>query len=521
MKNLIKLYCFLTLIILFSSCKKEIPDPPLVTTSAVNEISYTTATAGGNVTSEGGATVISRGVCWDTSTNPTIDNSKSTVSGTTGEFTSNLTQLTPNTLYYIRAYASNSGGTSYGEQVSFTTNKIEVPVLSTNAVISITQTSAVSGGNITDEKGAIVTERGVCWGTNQNPTLSESKTSNGTGLGSFTSNLTGLSGNTTYYVRAYATNLTGTAYGEQLSFKTLPVLATIGTEAVTELGFFTGKSGGNVSSDGGSTVIQRGICWSTSQNPTTNDDNTIEESGVGTFISSMENLLPGTTYFVRAYATNSVGTAYGDQIEFTTIPKIVSDVDGNSYNIIQIGDQYWFKENVKATKYRNGDPIATTTPLTADISGESEPKYQWPSGGDESNLADFGRLYTWYAVNDSRNICPDNWHIPALDEFKILIAYLGGENLAGDKLKESGTDHWPSPNSGTNESDFTALPAGDKSESMFRAFGDFGFYWSSSYFGVSGGNAAYYMQLDRGLSSALMNSHYRHYGYSVRCVKTK
>src|SRR4029078_12512714 len=136
-------------------------------------------------------------------------------------------------------------------------------------------------------------------------------------------------------------------------------------------------------------------------------------------------------------------------------PATVTDIDGNVYHTVTIGTQVWMVENLKTTKYRNGDLIGTTIPATLDISSESTPKYQWAYKGEESNVATYGRLYTWYAVADSRNVCPTGWHVPSDAEWTTLTTYLGGESVAGGKLKENGTVHWESPNTGaTNESGF-------------------------------------------------------------------
>jgi Protein of unknown function (DUF1566) len=200
------------------SCKEDKPTPPIITTSAVTEISYTIATSGGEVTYGGGATIVSRGVCWNTSANPTITDSKTNENGGPGSFTSNITQLTPNTMYYVRAYATSIAGTGYGNQVSFTTSQIATPAITTAEITSITSTTAVSGGNITTDNGGSVTARGVCWSTSQNPTINDSKSTDGTGTGIFTSSITGLTLGNTYYARAYATNSEGTAYGNEVSF---------------------------------------------------------------------------------------------------------------------------------------------------------------------------------------------------------------------------------------------------------------------------------------------------------------
>jgi len=197
---------------------------PTVATVDVTNITTTTGTSGGNVTSDGGAAVTARGVCWSTSENPTTVNSKTTDGEGVGDFTSNLTGLSPNTIYHIRAYATNAKGTSYGEQKTFTTNEEHTtPTVTTGDLANITTTTATcSDNNVTADGGASVTARGVCWSTSENPTTSNSKTTDGAGTGAFTSNLTSLSPNTTYYIRAYATNAVGTSYGEQRSFESQP-----------------------------------------------------------------------------------------------------------------------------------------------------------------------------------------------------------------------------------------------------------------------------------------------------------
>lgn len=293
--------------------------PPVVTTASVTGITTTTAQCGGNVTSDGGFTVTARGVCWSTSPTPTIANSKTTDGSGTGVFTSSIIGLTPNTLYYVRAYATNSQGTGYGSARSFTTPPVVSPTVTTTSVSSIGGTTAQSGGNVTADGGATVTARGVCWSTNPTPTTADSKTTDGSGTGSFTSSITGLSPNTTYYVRAYAINSAGTGYGSALQFTTHPV-PVVTTTAVTNITQTTAQSGGNVTSDGGSAVTARGVCWSTNPTPTITDSKTTDGSGLGSYTSSITGLSANTSYYVRAYATNSAGTGYGSALQFTTLP---------------------------------------------------------------------------------------------------------------------------------------------------------------------------------------------------------
>jgi len=404
-----------------------------------------------------------------------------------------------------------------------TCKKEAIKVLSTvntTAATNITSTTATSGGTITNDGGAPVTSRGVCWSLNQSPTTSDNKTSDGSGIGSFTSSITGLSPGGTYHVRAYATNSIGTGYGNQFSFTTSAIIPTLTTTAITDIGATRATSGGNILSDGGSAVIARGVCWSINQSPTISDNKSTNDTGTGSFISSLTGLTPSTTYYVRAYATNSVGTGYGSTVSFKTV-ETVTDIDGNVYHIVTIGTQDWLAENLKTTKYHNGNLIGTTTPATLDISNATTyptPKYQWAYAGNESNVATYGRLYTWYAATDSRNVCPTGWHVPTEGEWTTLTTFLGGESVAGGKLKEAGTSHWISPNTGaTNSSGFTALPGGHRSiNTGFEVINVYSVWWCSNEYDTT---TAWYRLIfsDRVSFQGYYNN--KAYGYSVRCLR--
>jgi hypothetical protein len=194
---------------------------PTVTTTTATDITQTTATSGGGVTSDGGAAITARGVCWSTSSDPTTADNHTDDGSGTGGFVSTLTGLSPETQYHYRAYAANLVGTAYGQDMTLTTLSATTPTLTTTAVTDITQTTATSGGNIASDGGTAITARGVCWSTSSGPTTVDSKTEDGTGTGSFVSNISGLSSNTKYHVRAYATNAEGTAYGNEEIFMTL------------------------------------------------------------------------------------------------------------------------------------------------------------------------------------------------------------------------------------------------------------------------------------------------------------
>ena len=573
--------------------------PPTVTTANVSQVSEITAICGGNVTSDGGDPVYERGVCWSTSHNPTTANAHLSNGSGTGSFTINVTGLSPNTTYYVRAYASNNVGTSYGEEKSFTTIDMftsllpyttnfyndnswylnngacsnywtknatlglfvtndnttagydinsssvvmaekllmmpssdsihlefdvrvggessfdylkvflspssvdyvpstshnaqsdksystyavdfsdfksqtgnssypymlnltngngtvhislnvenpnanwtaklvflwrndsslgeqpgaiisslsvsevsepvippSLPTVATNNVNNITSSSASCGGNVTSDGGDPVYERGVCWSTSHYPTTSNPHTTDGTGTGGFTSSITGLTPNTTYFVRAYATNSAGTAYGNEVSVITacgdvivtisgnssvnygqsvtltafgastyiwsigqtgssitvtpsatttysvtgtdvngctgiatktvtvIPQLAVVTTTNATQVSTTSALCGGNISSDGGSSVTARGVCWSTSPNPTTSDSHTMDGTSTGSFTSSITGLTPNTTYYVRAYAINLAGTAYGNELSFHTSCNQAIEIAGTT-NICQ------------------------------------------------------------------------------------------------------------------------------------------------------------------------------------------
>ncbi|UCH14355.1 MAG: hypothetical protein JSV22_14805 [Bacteroidales bacterium] len=305
------------------------PNIPSVVTAAVSSVTATSAICGGSITSDGSSPIVAKGVCWDTIINPNKTDNFTNNGAGSDAFVSEITGLTENKTYYVRAYATNSIGTAYGNNVNFTAaDETSIPTVATTAADDISDSSAVSGGNVISDGGTDVTARGVCWNTEGTPTISDNITTDGSGTGVFTSNITGLLPVTTYFVRSYATNSKGTAYGSQISFATnasVPVVITTLASNITET---SAQSGGNITSDGGAAVTARGVCWSTSEYPTVSDDYTTNGDGTGSFTSSITLLSPVTTYYVRAYATNSVGTAYGNQTYFTTnanLPTVSTD----------------------------------------------------------------------------------------------------------------------------------------------------------------------------------------------------
>ncbi|MGQ1889037.1 SusF/SusE family outer membrane protein [Thermophagus sp. OGC60D27] len=330
------LFVVLLMTIIGSSCTEDMSevrlDPAIETTQSMG-ISSDSAVIEGFVLTEGTG-FTERGVCYSTTENPTVDDNKVEYTGDTDKAAFNVTLrgLDYATPYYARAYGIGPNGVVYGEQMSFTTLPV-VPTVTTMEIVSdITGNSAKSGGEVTVAGGAEVTARGVCFSTEENPTIEDQKTDDGEGLGEFVSTLTGLKGNTIYYVRAYATNSAGTGYGLQVTFKTpvdAPVVVTSSIDNVTKTSAIIN---GEVTYDGGGTVTARGFVWGTSENPTLEDNVLNSGDGVGVIVEELTELEMNTTYYVRAFATNEYGTAYGENISFTTLADITKFWIVGNYN---------------------------------------------------------------------------------------------------------------------------------------------------------------------------------------------
>jgi uncharacterized protein (TIGR02145 family) len=549
-KSIIVVISIITIFLLFifiSGCKKD-PVLPTVTTGEMSQITENSASGSGNATADGGAEITLKGLCWATTPDPTILNGFINATSTgIGSFNCNLIALAPNTQYYVRAFATNEVGTAYGNTVTFTTLEGETPedapVVSTVEVSEILANTAVSGGVVTSDAGSTVTARGVCWSEGTTPTISDSKTVNGTGAGSFTSNITGLNDGTTYYVRAYATNANGTGYGSAMSFTTLTIEnATVVTVAATGITTTTAISGGNVTDDGNGSITARGVCWSTAQNPTISDSFTTNGTGTGSFTSNITGLSDATTYYVRAYATNANGTAYGNQISFTTIAAcngFTDSRDGNFYNAVQIGDQCWMAENLKYLPSVAGP----------DASPQFVNYYVYEYDGTNvaaakltANYDTYGVLYSYDAARNGQyssnlnpsgvqGVCPSGWHLPSDSEWQELEMSLGmsqaqananGERGTNEGSKLAGDYNLWSDGALRNDSDFgttgfSALPGGlvKESSSSFEFKNLQGFWWTISLSGESN----IYRSLQSSSSKIIRTSYLSKYAMSVRCVR--
>lgn len=427
----------ISVILLISSCKKVDSDTvPIIQTLDVTNITQIDALCGGSISSESGSTVISRGVCWSQSTTPTILDKKTVDGAGVGTFTSTISGLVDNTKYFVRAYATNNSGTGYGMTMSFTTPPALIPSLTTSEVSNITSSSAKCGGNVLTDGGAVaILDRGVCWSTSSNPTINSSKISAGTGKGLFTCSLENLIQNTTYYVRAYATNSAGTSYGNEKVFMTTST-PTLSTKSISSITSYSAICGGIITNDGRSQITSCGVCWSTNENPTISlDTKTVEIPGTGDFSSTISGLNLGVTYYVRAYATNNVGTAYGNQITFTTTITIGQNYQGGKVAyIFKAGDSGFVSGEIHGL-------IVTSTDIATGV--------QWNIGsniitGATSTAIGTGNSNTNLIVNAhgpgnyAAKICSDyefsgysDWYLPSKDEWLQLYNSSGVISFEG------------------------------------------------------------------------------------------
>ena len=284
----------------------------VVQTDSITAITATGFTAYGTVVSDCDIPVTARGFCYSIEQYPTTEDATVSIGKGLGSYQGNIRNLQVGTTYYVRAFATNETETTYGEQIQVTT-KDGLPVVETNEEATSTALIINAGGNVVDNGGFSVTDRGICWSaTNTEPTITDKFVSGGKGNGSFSVALQELTPATKYYLRAYATNENGTSYGKVINVMTkdgLPIVSTVETTATST----TISSGGNITDDGGYNIITRGVCYSTTNSePTIEDNYTTNGVGSGSFATIITNVTISTTYYVRAYATNSIGTGYGE-----------------------------------------------------------------------------------------------------------------------------------------------------------------------------------------------------------------
>ena len=598
---------------------------PAVTTAEVSEITGSSAKCGGNVICDGGFAVTARGVCWSTSPNPTVSDSHTTDGSGMGSFTSSITGLTENTPYYVRAYATNSKGTSYGEQKSFTNNFVNghayvdfglpsgllwatcnlgadkpagygwyfmwgsvaeggdsncswanCPGNGGNSSYNADAFSTWKVDNLTDDvlKPEVDAAR-VNWGGGwRMPTSAEwrelynntnsewagkyhstgvagriftSKTDSSKSIflpaagdrygtvvndaGSdgyyWSSSLNSSNPNYAYYMyfRSNLVSPHGNGNNRCLGFSVRPVCAgqsisapAVTTSSVSNITQTTATCGGNVICDGGFAVTARGVCWSTSPNPTVSDSHTTDGSGTGSFTSNITGLTANTTYYVRAYATNSAGTSYGEQKSFTT-----QSGGGGGHEYVDLGlpsGLKWATCNVGADSPEDyGDYFAwgeTTTKSTYDWS-----TYKW-CNGSALTLTKYCTDSNYGTVDNKTVLDPEDdaahanwgggWRMPTKEEWQELY-----DNTTCTWTTENGV-YGRKFTSKTDGSKYIFLPAaGYRDGTDVDVAGSYGYYWSSSLYSSPPYNACSMYFYSGNVYPQSYD--YRYYGFSVRPVQ--
>ncbi|MBE0661952.1 MAG: fibrobacter succinogenes major paralogous domain-containing protein [Bacteroidales bacterium] len=519
-------------LLFFSACRKD-SSVPEISTLTVQNLSYYSANCGGMVTNDGGSEVTLRGVCWSTQPSPTINDDTTVNTGDQHHFISELPGLTPSTTYFVRAYAINSIGTGYGKVVEFSTLKGTVPELLTHQVSQVYSMQADVEGEVISDGDLAITERGICWGTGPFPSINSDKIAAPGSSTRFTATIKGLLPTTTYYARTYAINQAGVGYGEPLEFTTpetepLPEVLTKPAQKITQ---WSAVGVGEIINEGSLPISERGVCWGTSPNPERTINFKVDLTGSDLFSVKIDYLKPVATYYIRAYVISITGIIYGNQQIFSTIAigaacpesPAVSDIDGNVYQTVQVGDICIFKENLKTTKFSNGDLITYSDAFI------NQPSYTWYAKNLE-NKHKYGGLYNWYAVSSENGLCPEGWHITDNHEWNSIAAFAGFVAIqmnvpdGTSVLKSTLTEPDPHPrwNAGgvpTNDLlGFSALPGGAR----FSASWSYNWLGSSAYFWLSDDvneNSALARNISNYWIQIFSTGGYKTYFMSVRCVK--
>lgn len=519
-----------------------VADPllPTVETSSISEIQTSSATSGGTVVSDGGAPLLSRGVCWNTSPNPSVLNDHTVNGSSMGSFTSTMTSLQPNTPYYVRAYATTSFGTGYGEEEIFTTIAA-LPQVATKAATNITENSATLHATLLSDGGSEILQRGFYWCEgDREPTASDTKEVVGGTLGSYSKELSGLQPGTIYSFKSFATNSAGTVTGDVFLFAsnqsvTVPSVTTL---AATDITKESAKLNGTVVSDGGATISERGFYYSptiTNPGPENGGTKVVVSGTTGNYNYGLTGLQSNTTYHFAAYATNSKGTATGQpQVFMTSSPDgpvfgtFTDNRDGKVYKTVEIGDQTWMAEN-----------LAYLPAVNLPTEGSFTEKFYYVNGysGDDvaqakltNNYLVFGVLYNWEAAKDA---CPEGWHLPSSTEWNTLINYLidNGYSINLYVAKSiASKEYWRTESvaSGTpnyvpgvnpelnNASGFDGRPGGLRGTGYFTIPGAYADFWNSTQFA---NNNAGFSEITLSSGVIFVSYNRKDLGYSVRCVK--
>jgi uncharacterized protein (TIGR02145 family) len=313
------------------------------------------------------------------------------------------------------------------------------------------------------------------------------------------------------------------------------------TSPIIEYNDTSAICGGEVLSDGSNSIIEKGICWSRTVNPTFENLHITSGPGSGKFSRTITVLDPNTQYYIRAYAINSKDTIYGNIVYLTTKPSTqyifnpkliygtVSDKEGNSYKTIRIGNQTWMAQNLRATKFQNGNPIPSVSDIQTWLKSSSPCQSAYSFNENSDTLSKYGRYYNWQSVIDKRNIAPTGWHVATENDWDTLWGYLiaNGYNYKGNSTdsdiakalaSQSGWENFDSWSVGylqfwNNKSGFSALPAGILNDQPNLPY-ESAYWWS--YSESPNFNCRYLSYKSNLMISTSVSPKY---GLSVRCVK--
>lgn len=486
---------------------------PTVTTPTSASVSTSSVILGGTISSDGGAVITARGTCYGTSPSP-VTNCVAASGTSTGVFTQSRTGLSLATVYYYRAYATNSVGTTYSADGTFTTLAM-APTVTSPTATAVSTTSATLGGTITSDGGAVITARGTCYGTSVNPTTNCVAVS-GTSTGTFTQVRSGFSTSNTYHYRAYATNSIGTSYSADATFTTLAYTVPTVTSPTATNAYGSGATlGGTITSDGGGGILERGTCWGTSFETLTN---CMPASGTstGAFTHVQTGFDYSSTVYYRAYARNAAGTAYSIATTFNT-PAFVCGTeiityDGFNYNTLTRGSQCWMGENLRA-----GTMLASASTFPTN-NGVVQ---KWCFDTSAANCTADGALYSWdeamgYSTTaGAQGICPTGWHIPTDTEFKTLEMNQGMTQGAADSTGFRGTDQGTRFKVGGSSNMAFQLAGDRRTANDYYGRGSNAYIWTST----QSGSNAYARGLYTTFSTVDRFVDSKNFGFTVRCLK--